>query len=248
MCLAGCSRTPPPRTVGPGPINCTTTACPEQRNFVIVYGDPGLDGHNLGRLPELAARTHEREVRANTFPGVPRFTAADRITTTHISTVSALITQVAVGNVVYLAYFGHSGPIRGVGPGALFIGEGASPGSNLTNRGNSNDASPTTIPATHFRSDGQVRLFGCRGGFGNDPIAQQMADQLRIPVFAYTNSGGSLFTTDATLGHGGRAVTDADICRRRDASGHCVEQLIVPENAPNVWLIPINGTPTFRQF
>ncbi|MCK5232515.1 MAG: hypothetical protein KAR13_19735 [Desulfobulbaceae bacterium] len=157
------------------------------------------------------------------------------MTITHISTVAGMVSAVSVGNVVYLAYFGHSGPTRG-GPGALFIGETASPGSNLTIRGNTNDRPATDIPANKFRTDAQVRLFGCRGGYGTDPIAQQMADQLRIPVYGYTNSGGSLFTTDSTLGHGGRAVRQIDI------------NTPPPANATNVWLIPINGSPTFSRF
>ena len=34
---------------------------------------------------------------------------------------------------------------------------------------------------------------------------------MRVPVFAYLNPGGSLFTTDSGLGHGARGVTQADI-------------------------------------
>jgi hypothetical protein len=187
---------------------------------------------------EIAAHTHEREVRANAFPGVPHFNAADHITVAGVSNVTGLISQLNVGNVVYFAYFGHSGPTRG-GPGALFIGSAASPGSNLSIRGEPQDSPATDIPAPLFRSDGQVRLFGCRGGYGTDPVARQMADQLRIPVHAYTNSGGSLFTTDATLGHGGRSVTQADIDFRFPSSIN---------NSTNVWLVPINGTPTFSSF
>jgi hypothetical protein len=241
MCISGCNRSQPPqRTVGPGPTDCTT-GCPLQRNFIIVYGDPGQGGHNAGRLFQLTANTHSREIQANAFPGnIPAFVAGtDIMTVTHISTVAALVSAVGVGNVLYLAYFGHSGPIggqNGPGPGALFIGETASPGSNLTIRGNANDRPPTDIPANKFRADAQVRLFGCRGGFGPDPIARQMADQLRIPVYGYTNSGGSLFTTDSTLGHGGRAVRQTDI------------NTPPPANATNVWLIPINGSPTFTRF
>jgi len=238
MCLVGCSSPKRPRTVGAGPINCSIESCPAKRNFVIVFGDAGQGDHNAGRMFEIAARTHEREVRSNTFPGVPRFNSTDGLVVTHISDVLGLIAQLRVANVVYLAYFGHSGPTRG-GPGALFIGETAAAGSNLTIRGNSQGAPATDIPATLFRSDGQVRLFGCRGGFGTDPIARQMADQLRIPVYAYTDSGGSLFTTDATLGHSGRGVTQADIKFKFPSSIN---------NSTNVWLVPINGTPNFQRF
>ena len=240
MCLAGCSSPRRPRTVGAGPVNCTTTPCAASRNFVIVYGEPGHGGHNAGRMFEIAAHTHEREVRANAFPGVPHFGSSDHLTVAAVSNVPGLISQLGVANVVYFAYFGHSGPTNGgSGPGALFIGSLATSGSNLSIRGEPQDSPSTDIPAPLFRSDGQVRIFGCRGGYGPDPIAQQMKDQLRIPVYAYTNSGGSLFTTDATLGHGGRSVTAADISFSFPTTMN---------NSTNLWLVPINGTPTFHRF
>lgn len=63
-----------------------------------------------------------------------------------------------------------------------------------------------------------------------------MADQLRIAVYAYTNNGGSLFTTDPALGHGRRAVKKADI------------DTPPARNSTSVWLVPINGSPTFGRF
>jgi hypothetical protein len=236
MCiLSGCSNNNrPPAPVGPGPVDCTVIVCPPQRNFIIVYGDPGQDSHDLGRMPELAARTHEREVKANAFPGVPRFTSADRMTVAHISTVADLKAKL-VGNISYLAYFGHSWNTD-TGSGALFIGDASAPDTNLSNAPGANNTAASTLPANKFRSDGQVRLFGCRGGYGSNSIGEQMASQLRIPVYAYDNPGGSLFTTDSTLGHGGRSVTQADINAK------------IPASPANLWLVPANGTPNFRKF
>ena len=165
MCLMGCSDSNKPKESVP--IDCTTTQCPQQRNFIIVYGDPGLSSHNAGRLFQLAAQTHEREVKANVFPGVPSFRKdVDKLVVTHISTVTALVNQLAVANVIYLAYFGHSWNTD-IGPGVLYIGQNATPDTNLSNRqGNSSNTPVNVIPANYFRSDAQVRLFGCRGGYG----------------------------------------------------------------------------------
>jgi hypothetical protein len=138
------------------------------RNFVIVFGDPGKGEHNLGKLPELAARTHEREIRAKTAAGVPSFSPADAITTAHISTVTDLVTRLNVGNVVYLAYFGHSWNENG-SAGALFIGQNHAVDSNLTvgvdPPGDIRTCTaPSGLPKASFRPSAVLRLFGCRGG------------------------------------------------------------------------------------
>jgi hypothetical protein len=216
------------------PTDCTTGTCPKARNFIIVYGDQGKDQHNVGALFELSAKTHQKEVRANRFPGVPHFVAGqDHLILAHVSSVADVVAQLQVGNVVYLAYFGHS---WGFDPsGLLYIGQESGAEFNLGPE--SMGATPATaLPASKFRSDAQIRLFGCRGGYGADSSGAQVAAAVHVPTFAYSNSGGSLFTTDATLGHGQRGVTSADINAK------------IPATAPNVWLIPINGTPTFRQF
>jgi hypothetical protein len=185
-------------------------------------------------MPELAARTHEREVKANKFPGVPKFTGSDKITVAHISRVADLKAKLTVGNIVYLAYFGHSW--NNEGNGVLLIGEASAPDTNLTNIPGANNTAVSTLPANMFRSDGQVRLFGCRGGYGTNSIGEQMAFQLRIPVYAYDNPGGSLFTTDSTLGHGKRSVKSSDITAS------------IPNSPASLWLVPANGTPNFRSF
>jgi hypothetical protein len=71
---------------------------------------------------------------------------------------------------------------------------------------------------------------------GPPKAARQLADQLRVPVYGYSNPGGSLFTDDAALGKGERAVTSADIAKK------------LPNKVKDVWLVPINGTPTFKSF
>lgn len=235
MCISGCTPSNP-RTKGPGPVDCTQESCPAQRDFLITYGDPGLANHNAGRLFELAALTHEREVQNGTFPGVPRFIKGrDKIIRRHISTASDLASAVSsLKSIAYLSYFGHSWSQIDT-PGALLIGEADAAGTNLTHAPGANNTPPTIISAVTFRADGQVRLFGCRGGYGRDSIARQLADQLRIPVYAYTNAGGSLFTADSRLGYGLRTTTQADIDAKLPRKG-------------DVWLIPANGKPTFGRF
>jgi len=139
------------------------------------------------------------------------------------------------GPVEYLAYFGHSWSSPGVGSW-LFIGETASAGSNLSAVRSDTEAPVTDIPKNKFVPGAQIRLFGCRAGYGPASIAAELHNDLGVTVFAYENSGGSLFTQDAALGHGQRAVTRADI------------NLTKFETAAKTWLVPINGIPTFRRF
>jgi hypothetical protein len=209
------------------------------RNFIVVFGDAGKGVHNLGKLPELAAKTHEREIRANTAPDVPKFSAIDTITTEHVSRVSDLVRLLGAGNIVYLTYFGHSWNENGA-LGALFIGQDHAADTNLTEGKGPPDqiqtcTSPATLPATAFRPNASIRLFGCRGAFGTNSAAEQIARSLKRPVFGFDNSGGSIFTNDVRLGHGQRAATAADMSASV-AAGKAV------------WMVPSDGTPHFRQF
>ena len=203
------------------------------QNFIIVYGDPGMGDHNAGDLFKMSAKTHEKEVRSRLFPKIPAFTAKDTIGLHHISTVSDLITKLDVGEIVYLAYFGHG---WNGGIGSLYIGEANAPDTNLSNGGGENNTSVTNLPKDKFRSDAQVRLFSCRGGYGTDSIAKQLSNHLGVTIYAYNNSGGSLFTQDKKLGYGQRAVKKSDI------------EFTAFDKLKDTWLIPINGTPNFVAF
>jgi hypothetical protein len=226
-------------TVTYGGEAASATVSVVARNFIIVFGDAGKGVHNLGKLPELAARTHEREMRANTAVGVPRFFPSDVITTAHISRISDLVSKLAVGNVVYLAYFGHSWN-ENPGPGALFIGQDHAADTNLTDGQDPQGqiqtcTSPSVLPKTAFKPPAIIRLFGCRGAFGQNSIAEQVSKHLKLPVFGFDNGGGSIFTNDEKLGHGLRAATAADSSASVSAT-------------KNVWMVPSDGTPHFRQF
>lgn len=199
------------------------------RRFVIVYGDAGLGVHNAGSLFQWAAKTHKLEVMRGTFPGVPPSGGAG-IEVFHISSVPDLIQDISDGNVAYLAYFGHSWDSW------LFIGETASPGSNLSSVRSETEVPVTDIPKEKFLPNAQIRLFGCRAGHGPASIAAKLHAYLDVTVYGYENSGGSLFTQDRVLGHGRRAVTQKDINKIDFKTG------------VDTWLVPINGTPRFRMF
>jgi hypothetical protein len=224
---------------GPG-CNCSgAVTVTVKRNFVLVYGDPGLHDHNLGRLPQLAAETHQREIQANDAPGVPQFLSGDTVTTSHISTVADMVARLGVNNVIYLAYFGHSWNDTG-SVGALFIGQEHAADTNLSVGANppggpASSTPPSVLPRSAFLAGASIRLFGCRCAWGTTSAAEQIAGALSLPVFGYDNSGGSIFTNNRQLGHGLRSATAADL-----------KAAVVA--GKDVWMVPSDGTPHFRQF
>ncbi len=221
--------------------NSQLTPCPSgncEKLFLITYGDPGLDEHNLGTLLPAAARTHQNEIARNRFPGQPHYHAnRDKIVVAHCTDAMAFLATLddAAPKIGYLSYFGHSW--SGWDWGLLYIGEEDAPATNFGSVGmpRPNDVPVTTMMRSQFYDNAQVRLFGCRCGYGEYPVALQMAAHLGVDCYGYANSGGSLFTNDISLGHGNRRTTNRDIhariTTRRD-----------------VWLIPANGWPVFKEF
>lgn len=199
------------------------------RNFLIVCGDRGIT-HNVGDLFIMAAATHEKEVKTRVFPNIPAFGEANSIRVVQLGTVGELVKEISGGDIGYLAYFGHAGPQ------ALYIGEESEPDTNLSNSGGRDDTPVSALAKDKFGPGAQVRIFGCKAGSGSGSVAEQLARHLGIKVYAYTNSGGSLFTQDKTLGHGKRAVTKSDIAFKAF------------KRTADTWLVPINGTPTFKEF
>jgi len=189
--------------------------------FIIVVGDPGLEEHNLGYLLELAAATHEKELQANSFPQVPSSSGA-AIKRVRCSSISAMNDALEPGNVAYLAYFGHSWEQ------ALYVGERHVPDANL--------CFGDDLHKEKFAPHAQIRLFGCKAGRGANSIAEQLHKALNVVVYAYENPGGSLFTQDRQLGHGFRAVTQADV------RNHSFKA------ASDTWMVPAQGVATFRVF
>lgn len=224
--------------IKPGPLGLNDLNRRRVRNFVIVYGDPGLGSHFLGILPRRAAVTHEREVRTNTFINLertPLFKSSDNTILHHISTVQDLIRTISIGNVVYLSLFGHGwNPADGQG-GAIFIGQSQRADTNLSNRSGATNTPVTSIPRDKFiKNIAQVRLFACRSGYGSKSIAAQLSAHLQLPVFGYDNPNGSIFTNDPDVGHG--------ILEYRKSSNKSVS----PKKP--LWLVPNDGSPKFTKF
>lgn len=208
-------------------------------NFVVVYGDPGQGGHHLGILPRRAAETHRDEVTDNTFANLeptPVFRkGTDTMVFGHVGTVTAMIDKIMVGNVVYLAFFGHGWNAGDGKGGALFVGDGSGPDTNLSNRPGATNTGVSTIPPGKFVASGaQVRLFACRSGFGSGSIAAHLAAHLQVPVFGYDNPNGSVFTNDPDVGHGTREYSKS------------AKKTVSPGNT--LWLVPNDGSPRFKKF
>ncbi len=220
------------RLTAPSPGLYEVTKGSSIKNFVVVYGEPGVDGNNAGKLFALAARTHVKEVITRQFPGIPTFDAASKVNDpgTLVTRVRTLVDALDVPNIAYLAYFGHSSE------SALYAGDAAAFDTNLSNNGGSWDTPLSVLPKGNFLANAQVRLFGCRAGHGSNSIAQQMASYLEVSVFAYPNSGGSIFTHDRDLGYGKRQTRQSDI----DFTNF--------SHSRDIWLIPINGRPVFAKF
>jgi peptidoglycan hydrolase-like protein with peptidoglycan-binding domain len=199
------------------------------RLCLIAYGDPGNGTHNLGQLPEWAAKTHEKEVTNGAFAGVPSLSGAT-LRVVHVSTVSDLVKAINTGKVAYLAYFGHSWTQ------ALYIGGANAPDTNLSNSGGLNDTKVWALPKSSFSDDAQIRLFGCAAGHGENPIAAQIAKHTGVVTYAYESPGGSLFTQDKELGHGKRRPTQADISFNSF------------KKTADTWLVPANGSRLFKKF
>ncbi len=99
---------------------------------------------------------------------------------------------------------------------------------------------PTDVFYVHPKS--QVRLFGCYGAVGTDgdpkewSIAEAMGKHLKVLAYGFNNDGGSMMTSDKTLGHGGRSSTAADRNKRSfKATG-------------NLWFVPFVGKINFKKF
>ena len=99
---------------------------------------------------------------------------------------------------------------------------------------------PTGVFYDHPKS--QIRLLGCYGAVGNDgnsqqwSIAEGLAKHFGIPVFGFTNDGGSMMTDDKTLGQGKRSANRADQTRTNFRATH------------DLWFVPFVGKMTYKGF
>lgn len=210
------------------PVTSRNQVAAIKKTALLIHADPGVHGGVF----HMAAETHKRELQTEAFWKTP-VDASTEVKVEKATTVSAFNAFLRGKSIVYVAYFGHSGP------NALYFGMGSNPDTNLSDDGGDYDTPVSSIPKSAFAANAQVRLFGCKAGLGNNSVAQRIASHINKSVWAYSNSGGSLFTQDAQLGHGQRSVTQADIDGMRN----------IPYNLnKDTWLVPANGQPSMVEF
>jgi hypothetical protein len=147
---------------------------------LIIHGDAGTGIHDLGSNAMAAAYTHQRELEAGVFWQSP-LRKDQPIEVVHASNVSDILYHSVGKRIAYLAYFGHGNNQ------SLYIGEESTSGTNLSNLGEPNDTPVSVLPRSAFTEDAMLRIFSCWGGWGTNPIAQQIASHLGRDVYAWTN-------------------------------------------------------------
>lgn len=151
-----------------------------------------------------------------------------------LSAISALLPVIPNFD-IYLAFFGHGWNAGDGKGGALFVGDGSGPDTNLSNRPGATNTGVSKIPPGKFvKSGAQVRLFACRSGYGSGSIAAHLAAHLQVPVYGYDNPNGSIFTNDPDVGHGTREYSKS------------AKKTVSPGN--KLWLVPNDGSPKFKKF
>lgn len=191
--------------------------------FLIVVGErgrpayPGGPNHNVGGLFHIAAHQHVRDIKSRAFPGVPDPKGAKIVGPIEVNRVTKLNDLLGkYGNIKYLAYFGHSwGYGETTEYGALYLGDENASDTNLSNGVHKNNTSVTAlVNLSQNMTSGQIRLFGCQGGYTGPaitalravPPAEQLAKIVRpeVEVYAFTDEGGSAFTPLPEIGYLGK--------------------------------------------
>jgi len=161
-------------------------------NYLLLVGDAGLVGHNVGRGFDLAAQTYSDQLPAN----------GDTATIVHVSSVQDLATAlVSHGDIDGgVAYFGHAGALDYGGGNivpALFLGENPGGGTNLTFQNIS------ALSGRKLGSKANFSIYACNAAsFGRRSIAQALANQLRHGVYVY--NVGMFFSGNPNATHSAR--------------------------------------------
>lgn len=222
---------PKPNTQRSASIKSYCTTC--KPTFLIVVGDPGQGEHSLGELANYAAYYHYIEIQNNKYPGIRSYdknkhTLLPPIRISSVDDLNNLLGR--HGNIMYIAYFGHSwGHYGNNYQGALYLGDANAPGTNLSNApGGNNKPVSSLTNAIHLNPNAQIRLFGCQGGFtgypgaNTYPPARQIADMVPkgVTVFGYAGAGGSAFTTKSELGYRGYIgkVSKSELTKMNEAA------------------------------
>jgi hypothetical protein len=131
--------------------------------YIILYGDPGLGEHNVGRLFEMAADTRLNELAKIIKP-------EDNIIVRHVSTVSDIKRALRHKDIVSLEYYGHGSWNQ------LYPGEDPYPGTNL------DIPDVENLPGT-FLINGSIILYSCFSASGDEQsIAGAFAKRYKVPV------------------------------------------------------------------
>ncbi len=166
--------------------------------YLILVGDPGLGGHDLRDLFNLAAQTKANDLVAH----------GSKVIACRISSVTDFNFELTNNGLITgdVIYFGHSGEGHGtlsdgtkVMVTGLFIGEQADPDSNLIKTeigpGSYRNLCGTGCNIDNFLSkNSAIRLNGCEAGadltdyYKQYPIsiAKLISNQLNRGVYAYT--------------------------------------------------------------
>ena len=165
-----------------------------QKLYLILVGDSGLDGLNVGNSFELAAKTAAAELRATGNEVV-------------IQRVSSLqdVNAALTGNGLItggVSYYGHSGIVpmpdgsRGSG---IAPGQGAGADTDITYY------NVSFLSGKNLGKDATISIMGCfAGSGGKNSIAQQIANQLGRKVSAY--DVGMFFSTDRSTKRSSKAT------------------------------------------
>jgi RHS repeat-associated protein len=146
--------------------------------YLLVVGQSGLGAHNTGNLNMLAAQTYASQLQA----------AGHTPIITEVGTVSSLNGALTSNGLIDggVAYFGHSSNW------ALFLGNLPPSGPYQPNLTSDNVGS---LSGAQLGPDATITIYGCNAGYGDNSIAQLIADQLQRPVTAWA---GALFFAGAS--------------------------------------------------
>lgn len=201
--------------------------------YLVLHVHPGWK-YNLGSVLENAAKTHRKEIIANSFPDLPKpafETKCDRVVVAYCNNVDA-----QSGEDIEQYFFPDQGNRKSDPNNALsnslkdiiaaqpdgkikylsiFCHSGWLGGATnavfmhpISARWANLEAGRLSVfNLAKFAPKPQIRIFGCYAGYDPDSICEALSK--RIPgstVYGYNFHGGAYGTNDREIGHGIKAV------------------------------------------
>jgi IPT/TIG domain/Bacterial Ig-like domain (group 2)/Galactose oxidase, central domain len=194
---------PAPVPLGANQAPSCTTFSAGGPTYVLLVGDSGTEGHNNGQNFNIAAQT-----AANNLVASGNNVVACRVSSVE-NVVTALTTNGSIGGGI--TYFGHGGPYNVYDPTGKWVGElsllgvgnGTETDTNIEFRNVAQLAAVQTAnnQSNIIASGASWTTNGCKAAkivmdyYGHKPlaVAQEIADQIRRNVYAY--SVGMYFST-----------------------------------------------------